>query len=151
MAACPVHPNLENASRSMQRYLNKCKRWGGAYDDQGYPRKKVRGGWKYAHRAAFEFFWRKLQPGERVYRRCGDRACVNYFHLTTERPEKVEPHRPGTTKLTPRKVRAIRAAWARADGPTQQELADKYGVSRSCISLVVRGVTWSDVSQRSHP
>jgi hypothetical protein len=145
MSACPVHPTLENASRSMQRHLNKCKRWGGSYNAQGYPRKKVRGRWKYAHRVAYEEFWGELKPGERVYRRCKDKACVAYYHLTTERPEKGEPHRPGTTKLTPTKVRNIRQAWASADRPTQQQLADRYGVDRTTISLIVRNRSWPNV------
>jgi hypothetical protein len=95
---------------------------------------------------AYETFRGKLKPGERVYRRCGNRACVNYFHLTTERPERAKRRRPGTTKLTRTKVRNIRKAWARADRPTQQELADKYEVDRSTISLVVRRKTWADVN-----
>lgn len=121
-------------------------------DAQGYPREKVNGKSRYAHRVAFEFFWRKLEPGERVYRTCRNKACLNYFHLTTEKPEpagatKRRQHRPGTTKLTKRKVRNIRKAWAlpRAERPTQTTLAKKYGVSRSCISLVVRHITWPDV------
>lgn len=107
---------------------------------------KVRGKSRYAHRVAFEFFWRKLEPGERVYRTCGRRDCVNYLHLTAEKPErKGKRQRPGTTKLTPAKVRNVRRAYAEPGGPTQAELARKYGVSRSCISCVVRGVTWPDV------
>lgn len=138
--------SLQNAPRSLRRYLNECKLWGGAYDLRGYPRVKVKGRSEYAHRRAFESFWRKLEPGERVYRTCGNKACVNYFHLTTEKAEhKRKRHRPGTTKLTPAKVRNVRRAYAEPGGPTQAELARKYGVSRSCISSVVRRVTWSDV------
>ena len=146
MPSCPVHPSLQNAPRSTRRHLNECKPWTGAYDAQGYPRQKVKGKSLYAHRVAFEFFWRKLQPGERVYRRCGDRGCVAYYHVTTERPERQgKRHRPGTAKLTPTKVRNIRRAYAEPGGPTQAELARKYGVSRSCVSCIVRRVTWPDV------
>lgn len=128
----PVHPSLENASRSTRRYYNRCKLQRRSLDAQGYPREKVNGKSKYAHRVAFEFFWRKLEPGERVYRTCGERACLNYFHLTTEWPEprgvsKRKRHRPGTTKLTARKVRNIRKAWSlpKPERPTQAELAKK--------------------------
>lgn len=146
----PLHPALERAPRSVRRHMNACKLRRRSLDAQGYPRVKVNGVSKYAHRVAFEFFWRKLEPGERVYRTCGHRNCLNYFHLTTEKPEPAgspERHRPGTTKLTKRKVRNIRAAWAlpEAERPTQEALAKKYGVSRSCISLVVRRITWPDV------
>ena len=48
-------------------------------------------------------------------------------------------------KLNARRVREIREAWAATPRPTQAELAQRYGMSRSAISLVVRGVTWPDV------
>lgn len=148
----PLHPALQHCSRSVRRLLDACTLWRGTVDAQGYPRQKVKGVSKYAHRVLFELVYRKLRPGERVYRTCRNQRCVNALHLTTERPEPVgaargERRRPGTAKLTPCRVRNVRAAWALAQGerPTQQELAKKYGVSRSCISLIVRGVTWSDV------
>lgn len=145
----PVHPALENASRSARRELNRCKPQRRALDALGYPRVKVNGRSKYAHRVAFEFFWRKLEPGERVYRTCGDRRCLNYFHLTTEKPQPTakKRHRPGTAKLTPRRVRNIRKKWTlpEAERPTQAELARRYSVSRSCVSLIVRNITWRDI------
>lgn len=140
-----LHPALERAPRHIRNEMNRCK-LARVVDARGYPRVKVRGKSRYAHRVAFEFFWRRLEPGERVYRTCGNKACVNYFHLTTEEPEREgKRHRPGTTKLTPAKVRNVRRAYSEPDGPTQAELAKKYGVSRSCISLVVRGITWPHV------
>lgn len=141
-----LHPALERAPRHVRNEMNRCKP-ARVVDARGFPRVKVKGKSVYAHRRAFEFFWRRLEPGERVYRTCGDKACVNYFHLTTTPPERKKRHRPGTTKLTPRKVRSIQKAWAlpKAERPTQAKLAKKYGVSRSCISLVVRHITWPDV------
>ena len=140
-----VRPHFQNAPRH-RRHFDECKQWRRAYDEQGYPRQKVRGKSRYAHRIAFEFFWRKLEPGERVYRRCGDRGCVAFHHLTTEKlDQEGKAQRPGTTKLTPCKVRNIRRAYAEPGGPTQADLARKYGVSRSCVSCIVRRVTWPDV------
>ena len=68
------------------------------------------------------------------------------MHLVTTKPPRVgKRRRPGTAKLTVRRVRLIREAWAATPRPTQAALAETYGVSRSAVSLVVRGVTWTDV------
>ena len=68
------------------------------------------------------------------------------MHLVTTKPPRVgKRRRPGTAKLTVRRVRAIRAAWAASPRPTQATLAREHGVSRSAISLVVRRVTWTDI------
>ncbi len=138
--------------RDIARIADACKPWTGTYDAQGYPRYKTGGKSRYVHRAEYEYFHGRLKPGERVYRVCGDRRCINAMHLVTTKPApKRKRRRPGTAKLTARRVREIRAAWAGRDRPTQQALAKKYGVSRSAISLVVRGVTWTDVWVSSAP
>ena len=117
-------------------------------DRNGYPRLRWGTESYYAHRVAFEF-WRPLEAGERVYRTCGNRMCTNVYHLTTERPKKRRKRRrPASAKLNRPKVRAIREAWAASPRPTQAALARQHKVSRSAISLVVRGVTWPDVVVR---
>lgn len=142
----PLHPDLQRAPREIARFMDQCKLWDGTVDASGYPRTSCGRRSYYAHRVAFEQFWRLLKPGERVYRTCGERLCTNVFHLTTDAPQKRRKRRPGTSKLTARRVRAIREVWAGPDRPSQSALAQRYGVSRSTISLVVRGVTWIDVS-----
>ena len=132
--------------RDILRAADACKVWEGTYDSNGYPRYKSAGRSWYVHRAVYEDFHGRLQPGEKVYRVCGDRRCVNAMHIVTTKPApKGKRRRPGTAKLTARRVRAIREAWAGADRPSQAALARQYKVSRSAISLVVRGVTWPDV------
>lgn len=49
----------------------------------------------------------------------------------------------GMARLTDRKVRAIRRAYAR--GETQTELGRKYGVSTVAIHFVVHRKTWRHV------
>lgn len=142
----PLHPALADIPRDVRKLMNACRIWRGTVDAKGYPRWTNRGRSLYAHRSEYEYFWGALAPGERVYRTCGERLCTNVFHMTTTNPNVgLKRRRPGTAKLTPRKVRAIRAAWARPDRPSQSALARRYHVSRSAISLVVRGITWADV------
>lgn len=137
---------VQKLSRETLRIVDACKEWGGTHDAKGYPRAKWGGRSEYVHRGVFEGFHRPLKPGERVYRVCGNRRCVNALHLVTTRPApKGKRRRPASAKLNPRKVREIRTAWARPDRPTQMTLAKKYGVTRTAISHVVRRVTWSDV------
>ena len=151
----PIAPDLRHLPRWLRRLYHDqchdCRVWDGAVDGQGYPRRR----WEadrfgrryrptpYVHRQEFQLFHgRPLEPGERVYRTCsGGQLCVNPRHMTTEPPAR-RRKRPRSAKLSRPKVRAIREAWAREDRPTQRELAARYGVSRSAISLVVRGVTW---------
>ena len=146
MAKVPLHPALQNVPRWLQALNNRCQPWTGARDANGYPRTKTKSGKSvYAHRVAYERLWGKLQPGERVYRRCGDRRCVCPWHLTTnkaEAPKGKRRRRPASAKLTQRKADEIRARWARPGRPTQQAIAHEFGVSRSNVSLVVRGLIW---------
>ena len=146
MARVRPHPSLAAVPRWLRIQYNQCRPWTGGHDANGYPRTKTADGKSaYPHRLAYEQQWGRLQPGERVYRRCGDRSCVNPFHLTTNKAEAPPPKRPrrhAGAKLSRRAVNRIRALWSRSDRPTQRELARRYGVSRSAISLVVRGVTW---------
>ena len=144
----PISPYLIHPlPREVFRIADACKVWQGTYDSNGYPRYKSRGQSRYVARAVYEEFHGRLQPGEKVYRVCGDRRCVNAMHLVTTKPApKGKRRRPGTAKLTVRRVWAIREAWAGPDRPTQAALARQHKVSRSAISLVVRGLTWTDVS-----
>ena len=143
----PISPYLVYPlPRDVLRAADACKVWDGTYNSNGYPRYKSGGRSWYVHRAVYEDFHGRLQPGEKVYRVCGDRRCINAMHLVTTKPAATgKRRRPGTAKLNPRKVRLIREAWAAPDRPSQAALAERYGVSRSAISLVVRGVTWTNV------
>jgi hypothetical protein len=50
----------------------------------------------------------------------------------------------GAAKLTEAIVREIRRLYAA--GVTQRELAERHGVDRSCISLIVRRETWKHIA-----
>lgn len=150
MSRVPLHPDLTELPRWLARLYNECTIWQGALDDQGYPRARPRqqaSGRKtsvYVHRRLYESRWGLLAAGERVYRLCGSRRCINPYHLTTQ-PSKTRRRRLASARLNAPKVRAIRQAWASPIRPTQAVLAAEHGVSRSAVSLVVRGLTWRHV------
>ena len=48
-------------------------------------------------------------------------------------------------KLTAAIVKRIKAAWAKANGPTIRELAAKYHVGTATITHLLYGITWKTV------
>lgn len=63
--------------------------------------------------------------------------------LKRNRPKRGEAH--GRSVFTEDQVREIRARYIGRGGPTQQELADEYGVSLTAISFVLTRRTWKHV------
>ncbi|TMS00137.1 DUF5131 family protein [Nonomuraea basaltis] len=87
------------------------------------------------------------QPGAEVCHRNGDKrdnrlANLRWGTRSENQREKVRHgSRGGPQKLTPAEVEEIRAA--RRTGLTQQALADRFGISRSLVSLIESGRVWS--------
>lgn len=88
---------------------------------------------------------------------CGNRACVNVAHLRwATRRENMDDRktdgtlprgeRHGHAKLTADDVREIRRLYAR-DDVTQQNLSDRFGVTRSMVGSIVRGQAWTHVKR----
>ena len=51
-------------------------------------------------------------------------------------------------KLSEDEIMAIRCKYkGRGKGPTQQELAEQYGVDRGHIGRIVRGVSWDHLPE----
>lgn len=71
-----------------------------------------------------------------------DREAIDAA-LQRNRPKLGEAH--GNSVLTEEKVREIRARYVGRGGPTQQQLADEYGVSLTAISFVLTRRTWRHV------
>ena len=96
-----------------------------------------------------------IPDGMLVLHRCDNRSCVNPAHLFlgSHRDNSVDMvqkgrnsthdtsgERHGASKLTDAAVREIRASTL-----TGRELAAKFGVSESAVSLVRRGRSWTHV------
>lgn len=115
-----------------------------------------------AHRLAWGLF--KGEParrGQYVMRSCGDPLCIAPDHLyligqaamtryaaklaaasdSPRRRQALALARQQRTRLTPALAQEIRAAVE--GGELQRVVAERYGISRTHISAVVRGVRWA--------
>lgn len=106
-----------------------------------------------AHRLAWIQKWGWLPDGLYVCHRCNNKRCINVDHLYLgtaavnnrdaiadglRNAPKGEKH--WSTNLTEDDVRAIRS-----DTRTQKEIAEKYGMDQSAVSLIKRRKRWGHV------
>jgi hypothetical protein len=141
---------LPNIDRS-----GDCWLWLGKVDKDGYGVFYANGGDFRAHRVAYEFAF-DVAPGDHfVCHRCDNPKCVRPEHLflgtsqenTADRHAKrrdARGHRVGVAKLTHDDVVQIKAA-LRA-GETQCDLAKRFGVRQTNISMIATGQTWRHVT-----
>ena len=107
-----------------------------------------------AHRVAWEFTNGAIPDGLLVLHRCDNPACVNPDHLFlgTNQDNMDDMYKKGRqrhirgedrtdAKLTEKSVRDVRRR-QKEGNVTHRQLATEYGVSRSTVSMAVRGDTW---------
>lgn len=123
----------------------------------GYGKLIVGGKIRKAHRVAWEFFCGPIPEGLHVLHRCDVPLCVNPDHLflgthqdnMDDRKAKgreasfVGSNHP-EAKLDEEAVRFIRSEVA--SGRSRRDLAALFGVSYSCICLVMQRRSWSHVA-----
>lgn len=137
-----------------------CWIWKGTDGGRGYgqfcsyPEPGKQRTWR-AHRFAF-FLQFGEEPPPLLMHECDNRACVrqgnghvipgtqkqNIAHAVETR-RMAKGVRNASAKMTEASVLDIRERYAK--GETQQKLANEYGVSQVCISLVIRGKKWKHV------
>lgn len=119
---------------------------------EGYGQITIGGQKLAAHRLAYTMAYGDPPPGMIVRHLCGNRACINALHL--ERGDHLsnaadrEAHgrtakgeRHGCAKLNEADVSDIRSCLAA--GAKGRDLAKRFGVSESTISLIKRGKKWN--------
>lgn len=141
--------------------VGECMIWNGATSTTGHPQIKVWGcGCRYARREMYRIAIADLKPRMPIDTRCNERKCINPEHLfqstvsnigkkagkrgvwtSLTRSKKISEKKRAHGKLTIEIAREIRMS--SESGPV---LALKYGVSRSLITQVKRGVAWRDYS-----
>lgn len=126
-----------------------CWDWNGPREVAGYGTAKIGGKTYKTHRLAYETWVAPIPDGKYILHSCDNPPCINPDHLRTgTQRENVRDRevrgRSGRSKLTPRDVLAVRAAYLDRN-VTQAMLAERYGVSIMTIGRVVRGESWSHV------
>lgn len=141
---------------------NGCWEWTASRKEKGYGQFLWRGKMHRAHRLAWALSGNELpqRPLELAHI-CDNRICVNPDHLIVAthaenmadckaKRRNIYGEKSPNSKLTETDVRTIRAEyWINGRGcmtrSNSQELADRFGVERGCITAIVRGHTWSHV------
>ena len=128
---------------------NECWEWKGCVGKNGY------GGWgigyqrRNAHRAVYELFYGPIKEGQ-VNHTCDNKRCCNPDHLYLGNQhdnmrDVVErglfSNQKGKSSLNPEKIREIRNLLRR--GISLTEVGKRYGVTKSAISSIKRGVSWA--------
>ena len=138
-----------------------CILWTGATSNRGHPIYKPYGcPCTLVRRAVFSLTIGPLVPRQPIDTTCEERRCINPAHLarsTTQkiaqkagargawsglaRKAKIAATKRGQMKLTLEQARSIRASTE--TGPV---LAARYGVNKSLVNNIKRGVAWREYS-----
>jgi hypothetical protein len=129
--------------------LGRCWMWTGARDKDGYGQIYYKRKQHKAHRVAW-FVATGEWPQPCALHKCDNTSCVRFFHLTqgTYKENTADMDAKGrrskhipNPKLTENEVREVRGLYA-GGTYTHKELANMYSISRSNVSLLIRGLTW---------
>lgn len=129
-----------------------CWQWTASKQKEGYGQFRVGDRMIPAHRVAIRLFVKDgddiLDQCQEIRHRCPEDnpSCCNPEHLWpgTVSENQVDSLRDGNRgEFSSGQIRHIRRRYD--SGETQSDIADDYGVSQRCISLIVRGETYEHV------
>lgn len=131
-----------------------CLEWTGSVVRGGYgyiirKRKKIM-----AHRYWYELHVGPIQPGEVLCHRCDNPRCIEPKHLfigsqaenisdKVRKSRQARGEKIATAILTAEQVVALRQEYA--EGARQVDLASKYGIHQTSVSLIVRRKNWPHI------
>ena len=128
-----------------------CLEWNGGFLYNGYGRTKAYGKYWSTHRLALHLEGIDV-TGHMVLHSCDNRRCCNPNHLRTgtqqdnmddrnSRGRQARGSTNGVSKLTEQDVLEIRAI----TGLTQRAIADRYGVTRTNITMIINRKSWAHI------
>lgn len=126
-----------------------CHEWIGSLMPNGYGQIHKDGKTAYAHRVAYELAYGPTNLF--VLHSCDNRKCVNPTHLfegtfaenmqdMVDKQRQAAGDRSGRRKLSSEQVRCIRS-----EVGLHREIASKYGVTPSLVSMIRSGRIWRSV------
>lgn len=150
LASKSLTVGMTDAQR-FEHYVDRsgaCHVWVGSKTSQGYGQMRFGSANRLAHRVAYEMAFGSAPAELLVRHSCDNPSCVRLDHLSLgthqqnsgdamARERVANGERTPSFKLTDRQVADIRAVYA-AGACTQKGLADKYSVSLSQVSRIVR-------------
>lgn len=148
----PIVPTLEDRFWEKVQKSDGCWMWTAGGDVDGYGafsrnRTQIK-----AHRYSWELHYGSIQDGLWVLHRCDNPRCVRPDHLFlgTHQENMADMKAKGRSqrgerchaaKLTERQAKEVIKAAKR--GERCEDIARRFGVSRSTVSLVATGKTWA--------
>ena len=122
------------------KFKTACWIWPYGVNGSGYGivKCKVTRKWIDAHKFMFELLKRKVPANCELDHTCNNKLCINPEHLKPV--SHAENCRRGKqTKLTKKDVRIIRGLSGKF---TQQEIANRFDVTRQSIGYILQGKRW---------
>lgn len=148
--------NIENFFKKVNK-TKTCWEWTGMLDDDGYGRFKIKGTPKAAHRLSMIIEHGSVPTGMWVLHNCDNRKCVNPNHLYFGTPSMNSMDREnrgrgrsligennGYNKLVDSSVIQIKGLIR--NGVTGREIAKKFNVTPSLISLIKNNKIWTHIN-----
>ena len=142
-------PITERFFEKVERKETGCHEWMGCLMPNGYGQFHKDGKTAYAHRVAYELAYGETE--QQVLHHCDNRKCVNPDHLFTgtladnmkdmvEKGRQAAGDRNGRRKLSSEQIKAIRS-----EVGLHREIAAKFGVTASLVSMIRSGKIWRSV------
>lgn len=114
----------------------------------GYGTLTVAGRKVRAHRYFYEQKYGPIPEGKHLDHLCRNRACVNPDHLEPVTPDE-NLRRGARTRLSLAMAEEIRVLATQPNGPSQREIARRYGVHHDTVYRVVSGQRWMSEEARA--
>ena len=127
-------------------------------DKDGYPRVKHQGKLWRLNRLIFTYVNGKIPEGNVIGHKCNNKGCINPSHLYLTTPVENSTQakldglyksgiESGRAKLSEEDVKELRRLYYE-EAVSQDKLAEKYKLSQSTVSAIVRNKTYKHIGDK---